>query len=123
MTKPGGESIPLDGQRWLHAPTGAWWHEVRFHRGRVVIALEGRVGHTTRMTRPEDDRGTGAAILGPPVWLREAKDCLDCPPGPPAGEPEKCPASPLACGHHCGHAWTHDTCCYCKKEWGETGVA
>lgn len=44
--------------------------------------------------------------------------CLDCPPGPPAGEPETCPESRKDCGHHCNHVWTHDECCWCRKTWG-----
>lgn len=47
--------------------------------------------------------------------------CLDCPPGPPAGEAEQCPKSKKPCGHHCDHEWTHDTCCWCGKSWGENG--
>jgi hypothetical protein len=31
----------------------------------------------------------------------------------------ECPASKRPCGHHCNHVWTHDTCDWCGKEFGE----
>lgn len=30
---------------------------------------------------------------------------------------EKCPKSEKECEHHCNHSWTHDSCCWCKKNW------
>ena len=44
------------------------------------------------------------------------EECYSC------GEemPEKeCPSSHRPCGHHCNHSWSHDACCWCKKEFGE----
>lgn len=35
----------------------------------------------------------------------------------PKGE---CPKSKKPCGHHCNHSWSHDVCCWCLKEWGES---
>lgn len=46
-------------------------------------------------------------------------DCIDCDDG----EAEKCPKSEKQCGHHCNHTWSHDVCCWCKKEWGEENTA
>lgn len=43
-------------------------------------------------------------------------DCLSCGEGDPVDE---CPNSPRVCGHHCGHVWTHDSCCWCDHENGE----
>lgn len=54
-----------DPKTWLHIPSGGVWHERRWHRGRVVLALDGRVGHEIRV-KPED--------LGAPYWIRTASD-------------------------------------------------
>lgn len=29
----------------------------------------------------------------------------------------ECPASPLRCGHHCNHSWSHEICCWCGATW------
>lgn len=42
--------------------------------------------------------------------------CTACEEGEPKDE---CPKSLRPCGHHCNHSWSHDQCCWCKKEWGE----
>lgn len=46
---------------------------------------------------------------------RRPLPCIAC------GEQDKevCPASRRDCGHHCDHSWTHDSCCWCGKEWRE----
>lgn len=44
-------------------------------------------------------------------------DCLCCGEDDPVDE---CPNSPRECGHHCGHIWTHDSCCWCEAEAGES---
>lgn len=31
-----------------------------------------------------------------------------------------CPKSKRACGHHCNHSWSHDHCCWCGEEFGES---
>lgn len=122
MTKPGGESFPLDGKRWFHAATGQPWTERRFHRGRVVLAMEGRVGHEVRLYRPEDDPGTGGAVLGPPTWRPVVDSCSSCPDIGGTAEIDLCPDSRSPCGHHCNHSWSHDVCDWCGTEWGEEGA-
>jgi hypothetical protein len=47
------------------------------------------------------------------------RDCYSCGEQMPRGE---CPESKAPCGHHCNHSWTHDTCCWCKTEFGESGA-
>jgi hypothetical protein len=54
-------------------------------------------------------------------WRKEImheldKYCTSCGEGSPKNE---CPNSKRSCGHHCNHAWTHDQCCWCGKEFGE----
>lgn len=44
-------------------------------------------------------------------------DCLSCGEGMPRDE---CPHSKLTCGHHCNHSWTHNTCCWCGKDFNST---
>ncbi len=48
--------------------------------------------------------------------LEKITDCIACGEKSPMGE---CPKSNRGCGHHCNHAWTHDECCWCGKEFGE----
>ena len=33
--------------------------------------------------------------------------------------PNECPNSQRPCGHHCNHSWSHDSCCWCGKEFSE----
>lgn len=74
MTRLDGQSIPItDGATWLHLPSGRYWREDRFHRGRVVLKLYGTVSHEVRMYRPESDPGTGGAVLGAPYWIRRPR--------------------------------------------------
>lgn len=43
-------------------------------------------------------------------------DCSSCGEEMPLNE---CPKSKKVCGHHCNHAWSHETCCWCGEEFGE----
>jgi hypothetical protein len=72
MTKLGGQSLPLDGQRWIYVTTGQTWYEKRFHRGRVVLSPLGNRHCEIRAYRPEDDPGYGGAVLGAPYWIKTA---------------------------------------------------
>lgn len=47
----------------------------------------------------------------------ERADCIDC--DDPNGSLE-CPGAKRDCGHHCSHSWSHDRCCWCGSEFGET---
>lgn len=31
-----------------------------------------------------------------------------------------CQESKRSCGHHCDHVGTHDACCWCGEEWGDS---
>ena len=44
-------------------------------------------------------------------------DCDSCGEQLPRWE---CPAARRPCGHHCNHIWTHDECCWCGTEFGES---
>lgn len=35
---------------------------------------------------------------------------------------KECAKSQRPCGHHCNHSWTHDTCCWCGKEFDEEEI-
>jgi hypothetical protein len=43
-------------------------------------------------------------------------NCSSCGEEMPENE---CPKSEKPCGHHCNHSWSHDSCCWCGKEFGE----
>lgn len=60
----------IEWATWLHLPTGAYWYEARLHRGRVVLRRYGFPSVEIRLYRPEDDPGTGAAVLSAPYWIR-----------------------------------------------------
>jgi hypothetical protein len=47
-----------------------------------------------------------------PDTKREARICVSCSEGESQNE---CPESKRACGHHCNHTWTHDSCCWCGQ--------
>jgi hypothetical protein len=42
--------------------------------------------------------------------------CSSCGENMPKNE---CLSSKRKCGHHCNHSWSHDSCCWCGKEWRE----
>lgn len=44
------------------------------------------------------------------------KECISCEEEQPFNE---CPKSKRNCGHHCNHVWSHDSCCWCGKEFNE----
>jgi hypothetical protein len=53
------------------------------------------------------------------------EDCFsceeDCDPNNPIDyDNYKCSKSKRECGHHCNHVWTHEECCWCGMEFGET---
>jgi hypothetical protein len=54
---------------------------------------------------------------GEPIATMDEADCISCEQGE-QGE-DVCPDSPRPCRHHCNHSWSHELCCYCKREWGE----
>lgn len=60
---------------------------------------------------------------GPPegYYGEKVEGCDDCE-GVTEADAETCPESQKACLHHCNHAWSHDVCCWCGKEWGESGA-
>lgn len=60
----------VDGPTWLHIPSGWFWREDRFHRGRVVLKRIGNHYQEIRLYRPEDDPGTGGAVLSAPTWIK-----------------------------------------------------
>lgn len=50
-------------------------------------------------------------------------DCISCEEDPDPDDPMdydnyKCPQSNRPCGHHCNHAWSHEKCCWCGREFG-----
>lgn len=51
--------------------------------------------------------------------IRQRSECASCGEGSPKGE---CPKSQRACGHHCNHSWTHDSCDWCGFEFSETAA-
>ena len=46
-------------------------------------------------------------------------DCISCEEGLPTNE---CLNSKRKCGHHCNHAFTHDSCCWCNYIFGSENV-
>ena len=52
-----------------------------------------------------------------------ATDLID-PVCDTCGDPDfpegECEFSHRFCGHHCNHSWSHDRCCWCGEEFGET---
>ena len=46
------------------------------------------------------------------------KECYSCGEGLPIND---CSKSKKGCGHHCNCSWVHDSCCWCKLEFG-TGL-
>ncbi len=51
------------------------------------------------------------------IYPELADDCDSCGEEMPLKE---CPRSYRECGHHCNHSWSHDACCWCGEEFGES---
>lgn len=47
-------------------------------------------------------------LAGVPARSPDA-ECVSCG----EGRPTECASSRRACGHHCNHSWSHESCCWC----------
>lgn len=77
---------------------------------RILATVTKEERHEPAMLALETELTTLRAAPG-----RGRADCIDCGEGTPAND---CAKSKRSCGHHCNHAWSHDGCCWCGREWG-----
>jgi hypothetical protein len=75
----------------------------------------------TKVTCPEPgSQMTTGSVTAPKdltgMRYTSEADCSSCREEMPRGE---CQKSKRECRHHCNHAWSHDKCCWCGKEFGE----